>query len=163
MAIPNARAASPPPPLPPPRYINELKNGQDPGWQWGNSPNSPEYRANYRSIKSGSSLLGNYTKEPTHRFKHEKDQPDYVFGRRESIPSVSSLMSYEMDRESAEKDGRNIPSLSDHRYVTMLSVFLTDLYVAVSRHSESVPLRICPLPSKWFFPPPFISFLVFYF
>ncbi|TKA71079.1 hypothetical protein B0A49_04317, partial [Cryomyces minteri] len=35
MAIPNAHM-SPPPPLPPPRHINEIKDGKDPGWQRGN-------------------------------------------------------------------------------------------------------------------------------
>lgn len=57
-----------PPPLPPPRHLEELKRGQDPGWQWANGKisqsSSLSQSRNYNvdsettSIKPGSSLLG---------------------------------------------------------------------------------------------------------
>ncbi|KAH7125346.1 hypothetical protein B0J11DRAFT_434070 [Dendryphion nanum] len=60
MAIPRAREDVPPP-LPPPRHLNGLSEGQDPGWQWGNTgfggPRIP--------IKEGSSLLGGTVHVPT--------------------------------------------------------------------------------------------------
>ena len=41
MAVPNLRAQEQqvPPPLPPPRHIEGLAAGSDPGWKWGNTPN----------------------------------------------------------------------------------------------------------------------------
>jgi hypothetical protein len=37
MTIPHNRPAEAPPPLPPPRFIEDLANGHDLGWRWGNS------------------------------------------------------------------------------------------------------------------------------
>lgn len=41
MKIPNAQKDDNvvPPPLPPPRYIDDFAAGSDPGWKWGNTPN----------------------------------------------------------------------------------------------------------------------------
>ena len=41
MAVPNAHrdAQYVPPPLPPPRHIDDLAAGSDPGWRWGNLSN----------------------------------------------------------------------------------------------------------------------------
>lgn len=38
MAIPNSRHDRIPPPLPPPRFIDDLAAGSDPGWAWANNP-----------------------------------------------------------------------------------------------------------------------------
>lgn len=38
MVIPNTRHELAPPPLPPPRNIDDLTAGSDPGWAWGNNP-----------------------------------------------------------------------------------------------------------------------------
>src|ERR1700761_8530208 len=51
-----------PPPLPPPRIIEELNKGQDPGWQWANGKvgrdlDRIEYARSSSSVKPGSSLL----------------------------------------------------------------------------------------------------------
>ncbi|KDB27393.1 hypothetical protein H109_00824 [Trichophyton interdigitale MR816] len=37
MAIPRSQETIAPPPLPPPRFIEELANGHDSGWRWGNT------------------------------------------------------------------------------------------------------------------------------
>ncbi|KAK2807280.1 hypothetical protein FQN49_008783, partial [Arthroderma sp. PD_2] len=37
MAIPRSEETIAPPPLPPPRFIQELANGHDSGWRWGNT------------------------------------------------------------------------------------------------------------------------------
>ncbi|KAK5157603.1 hypothetical protein LTR04_005428 [Oleoguttula sp. CCFEE 6159] len=50
---------SSPPPLPPPRHINEIKDGKDPGWQWGNRAGDTGFgKPVSGSVKIGSSLLG---------------------------------------------------------------------------------------------------------
>ena len=43
MAIPNARYDHPPPPLPPPRHIDDITAGSDPGWAWGNDPKEGDF------------------------------------------------------------------------------------------------------------------------
>jgi hypothetical protein len=59
----NASRGAVPPPLPPPRIIEELNKGQDPGWQWANGKirRDSDHREDTRygsAIKPGSSLLG---------------------------------------------------------------------------------------------------------
>ncbi|KAH7084900.1 hypothetical protein BKA63DRAFT_4841 [Paraphoma chrysanthemicola] len=60
MAIPRAREEVPPP-LPPPRHIEDLRAGQDPGWQWANtnSPIDTGFGGNrLATARPGSSLYG---------------------------------------------------------------------------------------------------------
>ena len=63
MSIPNARHDdSPPPPLPPPRFVGidgDRGNGGsvDPGWAWSNSRESHRWDR-MSSVKQGSSLYG---------------------------------------------------------------------------------------------------------
>ena len=59
MVIPGARFDDAPPPLPPPRYNEELAQGVDVAWSWGNSdPFSTKKRL--APINPGSSLYGGY-------------------------------------------------------------------------------------------------------
>ncbi|OJD21885.1 hypothetical protein ACJ73_06772 [Blastomyces percursus] len=59
MAIPNAKEPVAPPPLPPPRYIEDLAIGHDSGWKWGNSFEEGGFgKPTLPPIKPSSSLLG---------------------------------------------------------------------------------------------------------
>ncbi|KAI4258211.1 MAG: hypothetical protein L6R42_005230 [Xanthoria sp. 1 TBL-2021] len=64
MAVPNAHREEQyvPPPLPPPRHIEELAAGSDPGWRWGNSSNHGGFGGGKfaSSISSSSSLRGSW-------------------------------------------------------------------------------------------------------
>lgn len=61
MPIPNRRPDEAPPPLPPPKFSDDIANGQDLGWKWGNSqPDSGPSRPALAPIKPGSSLFGGY-------------------------------------------------------------------------------------------------------
>ncbi|PGH16451.1 hypothetical protein AJ79_01782 [Helicocarpus griseus UAMH5409] len=63
MAIPNAKEPLAPPPLPPPRYIEDLAIGHDSGWKWGNSFEEGEFgKPTLPPIKPSSSLLGGHTR-----------------------------------------------------------------------------------------------------
>lgn len=78
MTVPNARMDEPfaPPPLPPPRYIEDLAAGSDPGWQWGNTPNHGGFGGNFGSARSpSSSLRGSWDQ----RMEDEglPERPDY--------------------------------------------------------------------------------------
>ncbi|KAI2381021.1 hypothetical protein LOY97_006798, partial [Ophidiomyces ophidiicola] len=56
MPIPQStHAPLAPPPLPPPRYIEDLAHGHDSGWKWGNSF---EGKPTLAPIKASSSLFG---------------------------------------------------------------------------------------------------------
>ena len=59
MAIPHNRPAEAPPPLPPPRFIEDLANGHDLGWRWGNSLGDGGF-GRLAPIKPSSSLNGGY-------------------------------------------------------------------------------------------------------
>ncbi|KAL6714876.1 hypothetical protein ACLMJK_007136 [Lecanora helva] len=89
VAIPNTRLELAPPPLPPPRVIEDLDAGSDPGWAWGNS-------ASGKPGKLGGSIAssGNYPKSWARDMgDNRKQQPPerLQFSRRES--SASALRS----------------------------------------------------------------------
>lgn len=62
MPIPNSRGEEAPPPLPPPRYLEDLDNGHDSGWTWANSLARGDGfgQRTLAPIKRGSSLYGGY-------------------------------------------------------------------------------------------------------
>jgi len=45
MSIPHQRAPSPPPPLPPPRFVHDIAVGLDPGYHYSNSQSRAEFEA----------------------------------------------------------------------------------------------------------------------
>lgn len=105
----------PPPPLPPPRHI-EVRGGQDPGWQWGNtnSPRDTGFGGNrLATVKPGSSLYGGATgghpREPSlDMFNHGREP-----SLSRSIDGMSEHSTSEDDRSSKAR-----PSLGNHRYGT---------------------------------------------
>lgn len=58
--IPGTPIDEPPPPLPPPRCIEELDRGIDTAWSWSNSHLSGGFKKELAPIKPGSSLYGGY-------------------------------------------------------------------------------------------------------
>jgi hypothetical protein len=122
MAIPRAREEVPPP-LPPPRHIEDLRAGQDPGWQWGNtnSPIDTGFGGNrLATVRPGSSLYGSgASSNPRAR----QPSADYVFKGRESSVSRShdDMSSENSGNHDSDEDhsGKSRPSLANHRYVVM--------------------------------------------
>lgn len=117
MAIPRARDEVPPP-LPPPRHIEDLRAGQDPGWQWGNtnSPRDTGFSGNLAAVRPGSSLYGGSDGDRT-RPRHPSS--DYVFKARESsisrsLDDMSSENSLEHNSDE-DRSGKPRPSLGNHR------------------------------------------------
>lgn len=75
MVIPGARFDDAPPPLPPPRYNEELAHGIDIAWSWGNTdPFHPKRRL--APIKPGSSLYGGYLESRSSNFAVARDADD---------------------------------------------------------------------------------------
>jgi len=125
MGIPGAQEAVPPP-LPPPPIIHELSAGRDPGWQWGNDPNSTDF-GKPAPVKPGSSLLGGSGFRSS-RQQQEDDNIRYHgmddLRRGSSISTVTGARDHEMmddhPMQSDEDDGSSRP-VSNYRYVVTLS------------------------------------------
>jgi len=118
MAIPRAREEVPPP-LPPPRHIEDLRPGQDPGWQWGNtnSPRDTGFGGNrLATVRPGSTLYG-----ATGSVHSRSRQPsaDFTFkGREPSVAhSVDDMSSEHSGDHNSDEDhgGKPRPSLGGHR------------------------------------------------
>ena len=112
MAIPGAQIDEPPPPLPPPRYNEELDRGIDVAWSW---QNSEPYggKSKLAPIKPSSSLYGGYmqARGDTRRSSDNDDMDVDDWDRRGS--TVSTIRSPSQADISAGAGGTNasIPSL----------------------------------------------------
>jgi hypothetical protein len=74
MVIPGTRFDDVPPPLPPPRYNDDLAHGVDIAWKWAN--HDPFHHGRQLApIKPGSSLHGSYLESRSH-FSHGRDDDD---------------------------------------------------------------------------------------
>ena len=84
LAIPKASYdINPPPPLPPPRYIDEIAAGNDPGWEWGNDPKEGTFGKARDSAMPTSNFPKSWGKNMPNR---PLERPD--FRRRESSSST---------------------------------------------------------------------------
>jgi hypothetical protein len=107
MPIPRVRDDNVPPPLPPPRYIGELSEGQDVGWKWGNANNT-----HFGGVKPGSSLLGGLPSCPPSR-------------------SLESRSPDSFDGHSDEDHGRRSTTV-DNRSVSRVLSAVADPFIAHS-------------------------------
>lgn len=84
LAIPNARYDPAPPPLPPPRYIDDITAGSDPGWAWGNDPKD----GSFGKARESARPMSNFPKSWGKNMEEDRpsDLPD--FRRRESSTST---------------------------------------------------------------------------
>ncbi|OQO02863.1 hypothetical protein B0A48_11146 [Cryoendolithus antarcticus] len=96
--IPVPMAQEPvPPPLPPPSNIAGLTSGRDPGWQWGNDPDSLDF-GRAAPVQPGSSLLGSGSSKSKHLGSMRLDQRND--NRRGS--SISTVTGTGQDCEMAD-------------------------------------------------------------
>ncbi|KAK4992447.1 hypothetical protein LTR66_006284 [Elasticomyces elasticus] len=101
MSIPSVRE-SPPPPLPPPRYMDDINPGQDPGWQWGNGADAVEFGKKV-SLRPGSSLLGGGSQIQPARRESLDDTSNSVDQERRGS-SISTVIPSRKDTDM-RKDG----------------------------------------------------------
>ena len=83
LAIPKASYDTAPPPLPPPRYIDEITAGHDPGWEWGNDSKEETFGKARESAMPMSNFPKSWGKNMANR---PLDRPE--FRRRESSTST---------------------------------------------------------------------------
>ena len=94
MAVPNAHREEQyvPPPLPPPRHIEDLAAGSDPGWRWGNSSNHGGFGGKFASSTSTpSSLRGSWdSRMEDEGYPDRSDPPphEHSFSRTNLPPSL---------------------------------------------------------------------------
>lgn len=134
LPIPNGRPEEAPPPLPPPRIIDDLANGQDQGWKWGNRESENERsRPALAPIKPGSSLFGGYHAGGTggsmrsewgeNQYEHNKDAI-----RAGAVSTIRSPAEPEIKVEgfgssipSTRKSAANNAEATNHRLVSVTS------------------------------------------
>ncbi|KAL2412842.1 hypothetical protein ABEF91_000710 [Exophiala dermatitidis] len=76
MPIPGARLNDAPPPLPPPRYNEELDHGIDLAWSWANSDPLGNTARRLAPIKPTSSLFGGYMQSKSGSGRLREDEMD---------------------------------------------------------------------------------------
>ena len=125
MAIPRSRPELAPPPLPPPKFIDDITEGNDPGWAWGNDPSGAFGKAKGLSM-AGSNFpksWGNSGEE-----KRQARQPDRSeYRRRESsTATIRSPTSAERPNDFARQQDEGYYSMSGPRpsAMTQQSVFI---------------------------------------
>jgi hypothetical protein len=92
-----------PPPLPPPRYNDDLAHGDDLAWRWANK-DPFESQRQLAPIKPGSSLFGSYLAK---RCTSDMDLDDDDFARRNSSASTVRSPSH-----SSSYHGASVPTLA---------------------------------------------------
>ena len=126
--IPNSRMESPPPPLPPPRFIEDLAVGRDPGWHWGNTPvrSARESEIGSGTVSLGSSLRSAWDRRseidegiedseeyrqgssaPRYKSPHEGDMYDYMH-RDEGYSSLSGSSLFQKSVQSLSSPPRKM-------------------------------------------------------
>lgn len=129
MSIPyTARSPSPPPPLPPPRNIEELglTHGPSPVWSWPANPNWTGFGKSH-GVRSGSSLLAGT--QSTEESTEDSTNPGDTARRGSSISTVTAVQrtsssGSETMRERTGTDdglGRIHRPSSEKRYVLLKS------------------------------------------
>ncbi|KAK3624963.1 hypothetical protein LTR56_020694 [Elasticomyces elasticus] len=97
-----------PPPLPPLSYMPELSAAHDPGWQWGNDPDSSDF-GRAASVKPGSSLLGG----TFHGFRKEQERDAYALRAAADARRGSSSSTVTVDRDCEMFDEQKAHSHED--------------------------------------------------
>jgi hypothetical protein len=109
MAIPNHRDGVPPP-LPPPRIIDELNKGKDPGWQWANGVIRPDHSHN-SSQRYGAPPGRPETLRSISDFPHLQNP-----FTSQSLPAHSSGRIPSLDRPDSRDEDYPRPNLARYVY-----------------------------------------------
>lgn len=107
MSIRESNPKSPPPPLPPPRYIQGLGDaGADSGWHSVNRSNEGDSAS--APVKSGSSLLGGQPRSGPKSYTGYKKNIDF------GAPSIASINKDDQTLEGtdASQSDQRVPDLA---------------------------------------------------
>ena len=141
MAIPSTRDDPAPPPLPPPRIIDDLAAGSDPGWAWGNDPSGKFGKAR-ESFAPASNFPKSWGREMGNKIQVQPpDRPHY--SRRESSTStITSPTETDTDRryrDFARHQDEGYYSLSGPR-----SSAMSQQSVHAFLHMNHCPVKCAP-------------------
>ncbi|KAL8638035.1 MAG: hypothetical protein Q9228_004770 [Teloschistes exilis] len=120
MAVPGTRTNQhfAPPPLPPPKYIEDLAAGSDPGWKWGNTPRHDGFGGNLSTSRSSSSSWrGSWDQRMEDDGYSERHEDSPRAGPRATIKSPPSFEKrYDFSRNVDEGyHSLSGSSISNHR------------------------------------------------
>lgn len=134
MAIPKSNEPLAPPPLPPPRFIEDLAQGHDSGWKWGNAF---EGKPTLAPIKPSSSLFGGHSRPPLVRRDETFSFTDEY--RRAGTMSVATSPSSEVNSPTpltaadAPRSGSLSSTISSSRLVFRLLYPQTQIIQSLAR------------------------------
>lgn len=115
MAIPNSRPELPPPPLPPPKFIDDITAGSDPGWAWGNDPSGTFGKRKEPSSMAGSKFPKSWSNRGEEKREVERDE-EYEYRRRQSsTATIRSPASSERRHDFARQQDEGYYSMSGTR------------------------------------------------
>ena len=97
MAIPSTRHDPAPPPLPPPRIIDDLAAGSDPGWAWGNDPGGKFGKAR-ESFAPASSFPKSWAKDMGNKIQVLPPDRSQLSRRESSTSTITSPTEIDADR-----------------------------------------------------------------
>lgn len=112
MSITSNTGATPPPPLPPPRFIEGINEGSDPGWEYENRERD---RNNAAPIKPGSSLLGGHKLSPAARYNGQTRNVEFDHPSRHEIPQDMSLDARGTPSDAGEGRVPDLRALLDYK------------------------------------------------
>ena len=128
LAIPNTIHDLAPPPLPPPRYIDGITAGSDPGWAWGNDPEE----GNFGKARESAKPMSNFPKSWGRTIEEDRPMDRPEFKRRES--STSTIRSPAdtnrgMDFARHQDEGYYSVSGPRHSAMSQQSVYICFLWL----------------------------------
>ncbi|RVX69403.1 hypothetical protein B0A52_06999 [Exophiala mesophila] len=116
MSIPGLRFEDVPPPLPPPRFNEELAQGIDVAWAWANTNPFDHSQKSLPPIRPGSSLYSN--SQPPYSNYPPTQEPSPVFSLHGDTPLAhenNARISQAYDQSLLSKIGKQQPSSSPDR------------------------------------------------
>lgn len=160
MAIPNSRHDRPPPPLPPPRFIDDLTAGSDPGWAWGND-RSGGFGQAMGTPTTGSNFPKSWTREmEDKRPAQPPERPQYM--RRDSSTSTvrSPTDADRRHQDFSRHQDEGYYSLSGPRTSAMSQQSVYTLFFSVLRCAVPSEVRTSHALPQSVFQPLIIPFVL---
>lgn len=106
MSTPNVREV-PPPPLPPPRWVEDIGNGGDAGWTFENQGSASRFETSSATVRAGSSLLGGYQTSPARAYNGPQKQIEL------DTSSSQASLGYKGDQADSSSKDMRIPDLRE--------------------------------------------------
>lgn len=139
MAIPNSRHDRVPPPLPPPRFIDDLAAGSDPGWAWANNSSGGFGRAGGNTTAELNFPKSWNRETEGKRQAQPPERPQYIRRDSSTLTVRSPTEADRRHQDFARHQDEGYYSLSGPRTSAMSQQLVSTLFFSVLR---------CAVPSQ---------------